>query len=171
MKRLATRQTWGSSLWARSSVSPSSSFSQVWRIIRILRSERSLILSFLLLRSQSVTRSFATSASKEKETEQKELEVLPNVRVLGVSLIKSRWHQTRDIRSTIATLHLDKIHQIAYHPNTASVRGKLFKVQLFFQYLVTSLSDLIHLLRSNISSKLRLFLSPQNWVMDFGSAY
>lgn len=57
-------------------------------------------------------------------------EVLPPVRVIGVTLVRCGLHQPPNVRANLKFLGLKKMHQTVYQPNIASIRGILYKVRL-----------------------------------------
>ena len=65
----------------------------------------------------------ATAAGKAVE-----LGVRQRVRVVGVTLLRSGWHQRPEVRSTLRALGLTKINRTIYHKNIQPIRGQLLKV-------------------------------------------
>lgn len=58
-----------------------------------------------------------------------ELGVRQRVRVVGVTLLRSGWHQRPEVRSTLRALGLTKINRTIYHKNIQPIRGQLLKVK------------------------------------------
>jgi ribosomal protein L30/L7E len=50
------------------------------------------------------------------------------VRVIGVTLLRSGWHQPPPVRGTLRALGLTRVNRTVYHKNIQPIRGQLLKV-------------------------------------------